>query len=167
MQSDAAVESTFLRVLDRIVQVSQWVAYLALWVMGGLLLYDVLMRNVLNMTSDWSLDVVQLVQVLLAFAAATPVLKSGGHISMEALTSISGKSLQRKMRMLSNALCIFGCFWMVALSWHTFKRSYQISEQAYGIALPLYPWKFLVPLCFLILALQFFRALAVDFHNKK
>src|SRR5690625_14536 len=101
--------------------------------MGGLLLYDVLMRNVLNMTSDWSLDVVQLVQVLLAFAAATPVLKSGGHISMEALTSISSKSLQRKMRMLSNALCIFGCFWMVALSWHIFKMSYLISEHTYGI----------------------------------
>lgn len=167
MRTDSMSDSVFLRVLDRVVQVSQWIAYLALWVMGGLLLYDVLMRNVLNMTSDWSLDVVQLVQVLLAFAAAAPVLKSGGHISMEALTSISSSSLQRKMRILSNALCVLGCFWMVALSWHTFKRSYQISEQAYGIALPLYPWKFLVPLCFFVLALQFFRALVADFYNKK
>jgi TRAP-type mannitol/chloroaromatic compound transport system permease small subunit len=56
---------------------------------------------------------------------------------------------------------------MAILSWKTFSRSYQISEAAYGIALPLYPWKFLVPLCFFVLALRFLSSLFDHLRNRE
>lgn len=157
MQPAASQEIYFFRLVDRIITVTEYVALFALWAMASLLMYDVLMRYVLNRTSDWSLDVVQLVQVTLAYAAAAPVLRSGGHISMEALPSMVSAAAKRRLEIISNGICALGSFWMVVITWKTFVRSYQISEAAYGIALPLYPWKFLVPLCFLLMALQFLR----------
>jgi len=141
--------------IDRIVDLFAVVALLSLGVMAVLLLYDVVMRYVFHAPADWVLDVVQLVQVTLAFSAAAPVLRAGGHINMELLPTLVGKRRQRQLELVSNALCAAGCVWMVILSWRTFARSLKIGEAAYGIALPIYPWKFLVPLCFAILALQF------------
>lgn len=166
MRSELTSEHWFFRVLDRIVWISKQVSLLSIWVMALLLFYDVFLRNVLNMTSDWSLDVVQLIQVLLAFSAAAPVLKDGGHINMEALSKIVSSSSRRVLDMISNMICTLGCLWMVALSWRTFARSHQIREAAYGIDIPLYPWKFLVPLCFFVLALQFFRMFVNTLRNK-
>ncbi len=142
-------------VIDRIVSVSGFIALVSLGVMFALLLYDVAMRYVFHSPADWVLDVVQLVQVTLAFSAAAPVLRAGGHINMELLPTLVGRRRQRQLELLSNCICVAGCVWMAVLSWRTFSRSYQIGEAAYGIALPVYPWKFLVPLCFAILALQF------------
>jgi len=157
MRSPGSQEMYFFKFVDRIITMAEYVALTALWAMASLLLYDVVMRYVLSRTSDWSLDVVQLVQVTLAYAAAAPVLRSGGHISMEALPSMVSAAAKKWLEILSNGICALGSFWMAAITWKTFVRSYQISEAAYGIALPLYPWKFLVPLCFLLMGLQFFR----------
>lgn len=157
--SMSSSRSDFGRAIDRITAVFGHVALLALGVMAVLLVYDVVMRYVVGRPADWVLDVVQLVQVTLAFTAAAPVLKAGGHINMELLPNLVGPRYQRRLEILSNGICSAGCLWMTILSWKTFSRSYQIAESAYGIALPLYPWKFLLPLCFFVLALEFFASL--------
>ena len=157
--SMSSSRSDFGRAIDRITAVFGHVALLALGVMAVLLVYDVVMRYVVGRPADWVLDVVQLVQVTLAFTAAAPVLKAGGHINMELLPTLVGPRYQRRLEILSNGICSAGCLWMTILSWKTFSRSYQIAESAYGIALPLYPWKFLLPLCFFVLALEFFASL--------
>ena len=157
--SMSSSRSDFGRAIDRITAGFGHVALLALGVMAVLLVYDVVMRYVVGRPADWVLDVVQLVQVTLAFTAAAPVLKAGGHINMELLPTLVGPRYQRRLEILSNGICSAGCLWMTILSWKTFSRSYQIAESAYGIALPLYPWKFLLPLCFFVLALEFFALL--------
>lgn len=157
MRPMASKEPFIFRVVDRIITVAEYVALFSLWALALLMLYDVTVRYVLGGTSDWSLDVVQLTQALLAFAVAAPVLRSGGHISMEVLPAMASERVRRWLGLASNLICGFGSLWMVAVTWKTFVRSYQISEAAYGIALPIYPWKFLAPVCFLLLSLQFFR----------
>ncbi len=158
LESEKSSRTLLSVIIDRIVDLFAIVALISLAVMAFLLLYDVVMRYVFHSPADWVLDVVQLVQVTLAFSAAAPVLRAGGHINMELLPTLVGRKRQRQLELISNAICSAGCVWMVVLSWRTFSRSYQIGESAYGIALAIYPWKFLVPLCFGVLALQFFSA---------
>lgn len=147
------------RTIDYIISILRAISVLTVGVMAVLLLYEVIMRYVFNKPPLWVLDVVQLVQVTLAFTAAAPILKDGGHISMEVLPTFLNDAARRKLELLSNAICTVGCFWMTALGWRTFSQSYQISESAYGISLPIYPWKFLVPFCFFMLGLQFLSML--------
>jgi TRAP-type C4-dicarboxylate transport system permease small subunit len=165
--SMSSSRSVFRLAIDRITTVFGFVALLALGVMAILLVYDVVMRYVVGRPADWVLDVVQLVQVTLAFTAAAPVLKAGGHINMELLPTLVGPRYQRRLAILSNGICSVGCLWMSILSWKTFSRSYQITEAAYGIALPLYPWKFLLPLCFFVLALEFFASFLEHLRNSE
>ena len=149
-------DSVFIRAIDRIVSFFYGIAVATLCLMALLMIYEVIMRYVFNMPAEWALDVVQLVQVTLAFIAAAPVLREGGHINMELMQTLVSNKTQRWLEILSNGICAAGSLWMAALGWRTFIQSYKISESAYGITLPIYPWKFLVPLCFFILALQFF-----------
>lgn len=165
MRSVTSQEGYFFRVLDRIITASEYLALFALWMIVFLLLSDVTIRYMFHKTSDWSLDVVQLLQVLFAFAASAPVLRLGEHISMNALPSIVSNDTKRRLDILSNGICTMGSIWMVAITWKTFVRSYQISEAAFGVAMPLYPWKFIVPLGFFLLTLQFFRLFVDNFRN--
>lgn len=166
MRSITSKEPYVFKVVDRIITISEYIAFASLWMITLLILYDVFVRYVFGGTSDWSLDVVQLTQVTLAFAVAAPVLRSGGHISMEVLPSLVSASIKRWLEVASNAICAAGCLWMVAVTWKAFMRSYQISESAFGIALPLYPWKLLAPICFVLLSLQFFRFFAMNLRAK-
>ncbi|MER1967697.1 TRAP transporter small permease [Castellaniella sp. GW247-6E4] len=157
MSGSADVPNNALsRVIDRVTSFFHGVALVTLGVMACLLIYDIIMRYVFHSPTDWVLDVVQLVQVTLAFAAAAPVLRDGGHINMELLSTMVGRRAQRQFDILSNGICTVGSLWMVVLGWRTFSQSYMISESSYGITLPIYPWKFLLPFCFFVLALQFF-----------
>lgn len=160
-----ASNNIFSRIIDRVISVLRVISVVTVGVMAVLLLYEVVMRYVFNKPPLWVLDVVQLVQVTLAFTAAAPILKEGGHINMEVLPAMLDSAGRRKLEMLSNAICTAGCFWMVALGWRTFSQSYRIAESSYGITLPIYPWKFLVPFCFFMLGLQFFGMLINQIRN--
>lgn len=166
MQSNPSKENIIFRWVDKAVSLSERLALLALCGMACLLMFDIIVRYIFNRSSDWSLDVVQLVQVTLAFAAATPVLRAGGHINMEALPAMVSPGTKRWLEMLSNGICTAGCLWMVVITWRAFVRSYQISEQAYAVAIPLFPWKFLVVAAFFMLAMQFLRSLVNNIKIK-
>ncbi len=154
-------------VIDRIVSFFHFVAVIALCLMAALLIYDVVMRYFFNRPADWVLDIVQLVQVTLAFTAAAPILRAGGHINMELVQTLVTKKSERNLAILSNGICAAGSLWMSILGWRTFSQSYKISESSYGITLPIYPWKFLVPLCFFILGLQFFSEFIKQIRKQK
>lgn len=156
MTSSASSQTGVLSlVVDRITSFFYAIALLMVGVMACLLLYDVVMRYIFNSPVDWVLDIVQLVQVTLAFTAAAPVLRAGKHINMELLSTMAGKRTRRRLELLSNGICAAGSLWMALLGWRTFSQSYRISESSYGITLPLYPWKLLVFVCFSVLFLQF------------
>jgi len=151
--------NAFSVAIDRITSFFHFISIITISVMAVLLVFDVIMRYIFNMPPDWVLDIVQLVQITLAFCAAAPVLRDGGHINMELMRTLVGDRTRMRLEMLSHAICSAGCFWMAVLGWRTFTQSYLISESSYGITLPIYPWKFLVPLSFFILGLQFLAML--------
>lgn len=162
-----ASNNIFSRVVDRVISILRIISIMTVAIMAVLLLYEVFMRYVFNKPPLWVLDVVQLVQVTLAFIAAAPILKDGGHISMEILPAMLSSAGKRKLELLSNTICAAGSFWMMVLGWRTFSQSYQISESSYGITLPIYPWKFLVPFCFFMLGIQFVGMLINQLKNPR
>ncbi len=119
-----------------------------------LLMYEVFMRYVINKPADWVLDITQLTQAAFAFCAASYVLKIGGHVGMNLVTEFVGKETRRWLAIICNSITTLGCAWMVFLTWGLFEKSYKIREACYGVDLPIYPWKILVPFCFLMLSLQ-------------
>lgn len=123
-------------------------------VIGLLLSYDVIMRFVFNISTDWVLDVTQLVQSALAFLGASYVLKTGGHVSMNMITEYLSNEWRRRLAIVASFITMLGSAWMAFLSWNLFARSFAIKEAAYGIDIPLYPWKILVSVCFVLLAIQ-------------
>lgn len=160
-------DSVFTRAIDRIVSFFHAIAIFTLCLMALLMIYEVVMRYVFNAPAEWALDVVQLVQVTLAFTAAAPVLRDGGHINMEMMQELVKKQTQRRLEILSNGICAAGSLWMAVLGWRSFSQSYKISESTFGITLPIYPFKFLVPLCFFLLALQFLALFVKHIRNRE
>lgn len=158
IQSMGSVSPGFFKWVNRVVTLLEYLALIALWGMAFLLLFDILVRYVFDRSSDWSLDVVQLIQVTLAFAAAAPVLRAGGHINMEALPAILSAGARRKLDMIGSFICAVGCFYMVGIMWRAAMRSYEMTEYAYAVSIPLAPWKFFIVVSFFILALQFFKS---------
>lgn len=123
-------------------------------VLACLLIYDVFMRFVLNDPVDWTLDITQLLQASIAFLAASYVLKVRGHVNMSAVIAYMSPTWRRRMRIITYTITGLTSAWMAILSWSLFAKSLAISEQSFGIAIPLAPWKILVPIGFGIMCLQ-------------
>jgi TRAP-type C4-dicarboxylate transport system permease small subunit len=73
---------------------------------------------------------------------------------MNLLTEFVNNKWRRRLSIAANLITLLGSGWMSYLSWGLFAKSYRIKEATYGLDLPLYPWKFLVMLCFLLMGLQ-------------
>ena len=127
---------------------------LLIFILAVLLGYDVIMRYVFNNPTSWVLDITQLIQAAVAFLIAGYVLKIGGHVNMNLLTEFVNNKWRRRLSIAANLITLLGSGWMSYLSWGLFAKSYRIKEATYGLDLPLYPWKFLVMLCFLLMGLQ-------------
>ncbi|MDQ1336031.1 MAG: hypothetical protein QG552_2981 [Thermodesulfobacteriota bacterium] len=123
-------------------------------ILACMMMYDVFVRFVLNDPVDWSLDIGQLLQAAFAFLSASYVLKIGGHVNMEAVVSYVSPEWGRRLTITSTAITALASGWMAFLSWSLFTKSLAISEQLYGIAIPMAPWKFLVPFGFAVMCLQ-------------
>ena len=119
-----------------------------------LLIYDVSMRFVFNAPVGWPLDITELLQAAVAFVSASYVLKVGGHVNMSALVSNVSPRWGLRLVILGAAVTGLSSGWMTILSWSFFTKSLAISEQSFGIEIPMAPWKFLVPFGFGVMCLQ-------------
>ncbi len=73
---------------------------------------------------------------------------------MDLLTAFVGRHWRRRLIIASYSVASLGCAWMAYLTWGLFYKSMMMKEAMYSLSLPLYPLKFLVPLCFVFLTLQ-------------
>jgi TRAP-type C4-dicarboxylate transport system permease small subunit len=145
-----AVIATINKISDFLGQVSG----ILICIMACLLVFDVFMRFLLNAPVDWTLDITQLIQAALAFISMAYVLKVGGHVNMDAVVSNVSPPWGRVLVIIGAALTGLASGWMAIISWRFFTISLAISEQAYGIKIPMAPWKLLVPFGFGIMCLQ-------------
>jgi TRAP-type C4-dicarboxylate transport system permease small subunit len=151
--------------IDRISHLFGLVGAGIVGILAILLSYDVFMRFVMNNPTDWVLDITQLFQAALAFLATSYVLKIGGHVNMNVLPTFVNNQWKKRLAIVSSILTAIGSGWMAYLCWRLFTKSLMIREASYSLNIPLYPWKFLVPFGFLLLALQSI-SLAVEYFSQ-
>ncbi len=152
---------TMIAVINKITDLLGYAAGVLICVLACLLIYEVLMRYVLNNPIYWTLDITTLLQIPIAFMAAAYVLKIGGHVNMAALVVYVGLVWKRRLAIVTNVITGLTAGWMCVLSWKLFTQSMAISEKTFGMDMPLAPWKFFVPLGFGVLCLQAL-AIALD-----
>jgi TRAP-type C4-dicarboxylate transport system permease small subunit len=152
----------FITTISKISSFFGQLSGILIYALASLLIFEVFMRFLLNAPVDWTLDITQLIQAALAFISMSYVLKVGGHVNMEAVVSNVSFPMRRVFNITGALVTSFASGWMAILSWKFFKTSLTISEQAYGIKIPIGPWKFLVPLGFAIMCLQAL-AMALNF----
>jgi len=154
-----------LRVINRIVGYAGGVSCGLIIVISILLLYEVFMRYVINKPADWVLDVTQLTQATLAFVSISYVLKVHGHTNMNLLTEFVGNRGRRWLSIFSNLVTLVASFWMTFLSWNLFAKSYRIKEAAYGVDIPLYPFKIFVTIGFALMGIQCLAMIIEDIQS--
>ena len=142
------------KAIDRLSDYMGYLGAFLVFLMALLLGYDVVMRFVFNDPTSWVLDISGLIQATMAFLMASYVMKAGGHVGMNLVTEFVGGRWRRYLAIATQVFSVAGCAWMGYLSVSVFTKSYNIREEAYGLNLPLYPFKLLVPVCFLLMGLQ-------------
>ncbi len=154
-----------VRAINRFVDYMGGVSCGLIVLISVLLLYEVFMRYVINKPADWVLDVTQLTQATLAFLSISYVLKVGGHTNMNLLTEFVGSRGRRWLSIFSNLVTLSASLWMAFLSWNLFTKSYKIKEAAYGVDIPLYPFKIFVTLGFALMGIQCLAMLIEDIRS--
>jgi TRAP-type C4-dicarboxylate transport system permease small subunit len=144
----------FIAAINKISNLLGLVSGILICILACLLIYDVFMRFVFNNPVDWTLDISELLQAAVAFLSASYVLKIGGHVNMSAVVSSVSPEWRQRLGIISTAIIGLASGWMSLLSWSLFTKSLAISEQSFGIEMPLAPWKFLVTFGFGVLGLQ-------------
>ena len=146
----------FLLLVDRI---STWLGQLFSWTIVGLTLLitaEVFSRYVLNQPHDWALDVQIMLYGTLFMVAGAYTLSKNGHVRGDVLYSFFMPRTQATIDLVLYVL--FFLPGIVALTWAgwTFaSESAAIRESTFSATpLPVYPFKFIIPLSGGLLLLQ-------------
>lgn len=118
--------------------------------------YEVFARYVLNAPHDWSLNAQVMMYGTLFMLAGAYTLSAGGHVRGDVLYGFLRPRTQAAIDLLLYA--VFFLPGIVALTWagwSYFQDSLAIREQTFSATpLPLYPFKFVIPLAGALLLLQ-------------
>jgi TRAP-type C4-dicarboxylate transport system permease small subunit len=92
-------------------------AALALFAIMGLTLFDVSGRKLLSASIPGSLEVTELLMVVVIFAGLPLVSLRGEHVVFDSLDPFVPAGLMRTLRALIDGLCAFGLGWVGWLMW--------------------------------------------------
>lgn len=151
------------RVVDLLAKVINPISYLALFLMMLLTVADVFMRKVFNNSILGTVEVTELMMVVLIFFSLAHTEIADGHVKVDLVLSRFTPKVQSIFDIFTQLVC-FGLFCL--LTWSSFK--YAASMRASGevtqdLLIPIYPFVYIVALgsAFLSLALllKFLKAL--------
>ena len=147
-----------LLAVDRL---STWLGQLFAWfivVLTFLITYEVFSRYVLNNPHDWNLNVQIMLYGTLFMMAGAYTLSKNGHVRGDVLYGFFRPRTQATIDLI--LYVIFFLPGIVALTyagWGYANEALAIREQTFSAtALPLYPFKFVIPVAGLMLLLQGF-----------
>jgi TRAP-type mannitol/chloroaromatic compound transport system permease small subunit len=146
-------------VLLMVDRASTWLGQTFAWlivVLTGLIAWEVFSRYVLNNPHDWALDAQIMLYGTLFMVAGAYTLAKNGHVRGDVLYGFFEPRTQAWIDLI-----LYGLFFLpgiVALTWAgwTFaQESLAIRESTFSATpLPLYPFKFMIPVAGLMLLLQ-------------
>ncbi|TSE25620.1 Tripartite ATP-independent periplasmic transporter, DctQ component [Tepidimonas sediminis] len=118
--------------------------------------YEVFARYVLNAPHDWSLNAQVMMYGTLFMLAGAYTLSAGGHVRGDVLYGFLRPRTQAVIDLLLYAVFFLpGTVALTWAGWSYFQDSLAIREQTFSATpLPLYPFKFVIPLAGALLLLQ-------------
>ena len=147
---------SLLLAVDRL---STWFGKLCAWAVVALTLlisWEVFSRYVLNQPHAWVLDAQIMMYGLLFMAAGAYTLSKNGHVRGDVLYGFFRPRTQATLDLVLYLLFFLpGVVAMTWAGWSFFMESLAIREQTFNAdPIPLYPFKFFIPLAGAILLLQ-------------
>ncbi|MBI4986505.1 MAG: TRAP transporter small permease subunit [Rhodocyclales bacterium] len=147
------------KLLLAIDKVSTFVGHLFAWAivaLTGLISVEVFSRYVLNVPHAWVLDAQIMLYGLLFMMAGAYTLAAGGHVRGDVLYSFFPVRVQAALDLLLYLVFFLpGIFALTYAGWIFGNESLAIREQTFSPEpLPLYPFKFVIPVAGFFLLLQ-------------
>jgi TRAP-type mannitol/chloroaromatic compound transport system permease small subunit len=140
-------------------KLSTWVGQVFSWLivaLTALICWEVFSRYVLNIPHGWVLDVQIMMYGTLFMMAGAYTLSKNGHVRGDVLYGFFKPRTQAALDLLLYFLFFLpGIIALTYAGWTFFNDSLKINEQTFSAdALPLYPFKFIIPFAGLMLLMQ-------------
>ena len=127
---------------------------LAIFLLMGLTMCEVIGRRVFNSPIPGTIDIIEASMATFAVLGAAACQREGGHVRMDLLVS----NLEGRMKWILEFIAIGIAFGYIVVitrqSFNHFLRSWNIGDSTIDIQLPLWPSKLIVPIALSILAIR-------------
>lgn len=138
---------------------STWFGQVCSWaivVLTALICWEVFSRYVLNLPHSWVLDAQIMMYGVLFMMAGAYTLSKGGHVRGDVLYGFFEPRTQAIIDLTLYILFFLpGIIALTWAGWIFFNDALKINEQTFSaVPLPLYPYKFIIPLSGLLMLLQ-------------
>lgn len=147
------------RLLIGVDKLSTWVGQFFSWsaiILTALISWEVFSRYVLNNPHAWTFDVMIMLYGILFMAAGAYTLAKSGHVRGDVLYGFFSDRTQATLDLILYILFFLpGIVALTYAGWSFFTDAVKIREQTNAaVQLPLYPFKFFIPLAGAMLLLQ-------------
>jgi len=147
------------RLLLAVDRLSTWLGKMFSWVIVGLTLmitWEVFSRYVLNSPHDWALDAQVMMYGTLFMTAGAYTLAKNGHVRGDVLYGFFEPRTQAAVDLVLYIVFFLpGILALTWAGWNFANDSLAIRESTFSATpLPVYPFKFIIPLCGAMLLMQ-------------
>ena len=147
----------YVRITDKISDLTGYLAASLIFVMGAVLIFDAITRNVLNMPVHWAIELTQFTLAAYYFMGGPMTLKNNEHVRMDLWYAHLSERGQAKMDLFTVGCLIFYLGVMLAGSISSLQYAIQTGERRFSIWNPsVIPIKALLTACLVLMLLQAF-----------
>ena len=147
----------YVRITDKISDLTGYLAASLIFVMGAVLIFDAIARNVLNMPVHWAIELTQFTLAAYYFMGGPMTLKNNEHVRMDLWYAHLSERGQAKMDLFTVGCLIFYLGVMLAGSISSLQYAIQTGERRFSIWNPsVIPIKALLTACLVLMLLQAF-----------
>ncbi len=147
----------YVRLIDRI---SDYVGYLAaslIFVMGGVLIFDAITRNLIKMPVHWAVELTQFTLAAYYFMGGPFTLRNGEHVRMDLWYATLSERGKAKIDLVTVWCLIFYLAVMLIGSISSLQYAIATNERRFSIWNPsVIPIKALLTVCLVLMLLQAF-----------
>ena len=148
---------SYVRVVDRVSDLTGWLAASLIFVMGATLLLDAVTRNLIHIPVHWAIELTQFTLAAYYFLGGAFTLKNDSHVRMDLLYSVMSVRGKARMDFITVWCLIFYLAVMLVGSISSLIYAIETDERRFSMWNPsVVPIKILMVICLVLMLLQAF-----------
>lgn len=152
--------SYFFKAVSRVVQGLGFLGQLAMASMVATICYDVVMRYIFMLPTDWSLEINTFLVIFITVIPTSDVLREDAHLRITFFQSKLSSGAQGTVRRVSSVIGIIFCALMVWKGFSMAMHAYQYGERmSTPLGTPMVIPYLFIPVGFCMLGLQYLNRL--------